>query len=223
MPVLLIQDYLQTQGLRLPRDEVRVAYLATQAVINIGNASIDRSVLWYINDEVVLSEYIEQNSENEALLKKIFMALDSVFSRNQNVQSVAIYALMSSENNEPYLLRLVQQGKGIEQKVPVNEENGCFYLPARTAQTGWLNIVDDVAHWQEQEELQGSHHTRSQSQISLPICTESGAVLGVLHAEYADKTAVNEAAQIDWVALSLALIEPMKALLKYESQEEKND
>lgn len=223
MPVLLIQDYLQTQGLRLPRDEVRVAYLATQAVINIGNASIDRSVLWYINDEVVLSEYIEQNSENEALLKKIFMALDSVFSRNQNVQSVTIYALMPSENNKPYLLRLVQQGKGIEQKVPVNEENGSFYLPVRTAQTGWLNIVDDVAYWLEQKELQGSHHIRSQSQISLPICTESGAVLGVLYAEYTDKTAVNEAAQIDWVALSLALIEPMKALLKYESQEEKND
>ncbi|MFS6937333.1 hypothetical protein [Neisseria animaloris] len=223
MPVLLIQDYLQTQGLRLPRDEVRVAYLATQAVINMGNASIDHSVLWYVNDEVVLSEYIEQNFENETLLKKIFMALDSVFNRNQNVQSVAIYALMPSENNKPYLLRLVQQGKGIEQKVPVNEENGSFYLPARTAQTGWLNIVDDVAYWLEQKELQGSHHIRSQSQISLPICTESGAVLGVLYAEYTDKTAVNEAAQIDWVALSLALIEPMKALLKYESQEEKND
>lgn len=46
MPALLIKDFLQTQGLKLPADEIHVAYLTTQAVIKMGNASVERSILW---------------------------------------------------------------------------------------------------------------------------------------------------------------------------------
>ena len=60
MSALLIKDYLRTQGLRLPVESVHIAYLAAQAVINNGNASIDRSILWFDNGELVLADHIEQ-------------------------------------------------------------------------------------------------------------------------------------------------------------------
>ena len=44
MPVLLIQDFLQTQGLKLSSDDLRIAYLTAKTVMDMGNASIDRSV-----------------------------------------------------------------------------------------------------------------------------------------------------------------------------------
>lgn len=42
MPAALIKDFLLTQGLKLPLDEVRAAYLTAQTVMDMGTASIDR-------------------------------------------------------------------------------------------------------------------------------------------------------------------------------------
>ena len=111
MSALLVQDYLQTQGLQLPQDEVLVALRLAQAVISMGAASVERSILWYANDEAVLAEHIEADAGSEALLKQIFMALDSAFERAP-CQSAVVYGLMPSENENttPYLLRLAQQG-----------------------------------------------------------------------------------------------------------------
>ncbi|MDO5640754.1 MAG: GAF domain-containing protein [Neisseria sp.] len=223
MSVLLIQDYLQTQGLRLSKDEVRVAWMTAQTVMNMGAASVDRHILWYVGDEAVLAEHFEDNGSNEALLKQIFMALDSVCSRSKEVQSAVVYALMPSESGEPYLLRLVQQGVVIEQKIVVNEESGRQYLPSRTATTGWLNIANDVPKWLDLEEIKGAHHVRSQSQMALPICTENGRVLGVIQVEHAEREAFDDAAQTDWVALAIALAEPLRALLQVEEDEEQAD
>ncbi len=222
MPVSLIRDYLQTQGLRLPEDDIRVGVLAAQTVMHNGRAEIDRGVLWYAADDVVLSEHIAPTPENETLLKQIFMALDSAYSRTAAAQSAVVYALLPSGQG-PFLLRLAQQGQVLAQRLPVSEENARFHLPVRSAQTGWLNLAEDVAHWLSSEALEGSHNGRSQSQMSLPVSTESGSVLGVVHVEYDSKEALTEAVQADWVALALALAEPMAALLQPEHQEEQND
>ncbi len=72
MSALLVQDHLQTQGLQLPQDEVLVALRLAQAVISMGAASVERSILWYANDEAVLAEHIEADAGSEALLKQIF-------------------------------------------------------------------------------------------------------------------------------------------------------
>lgn len=37
MPAALIKDFLLTQGLKLPLDEVRAAYLTAQTVMDIGD------------------------------------------------------------------------------------------------------------------------------------------------------------------------------------------
>ncbi|KLT73382.1 hypothetical protein PL75_04025 [Neisseria arctica] len=219
MSALLVQDYLQTQGLRLPTDEVRVALMTLQAVINMGEVSVDRNILWYCRDHVVLSDYVAENSDNEKLLKQIFMALDSVGSRCEGWQSIAVYALMPSENGQPFLLRLAQQGSVLEQKIEVNEESGRRYLSCRTAATGWLNVVNDMQKWFELGEVEGDHH-RCLSQMVLPVCAESGKVLGVVQVDCAQKNAFDNAVQTDWVALAVALAEPMQALLGEGSEGE---
>ena len=224
MSALLVQDYLQTQGLQLPQDEVLVALRLAQAVISMGAASVERSILWYANDESVLAEHIEADAGSEALLKQIFMALDSAFERAP-CQSAVVYGLMPSENENttPYLLRLAQQGAALAQVLLLDEAHAWTDLPSRTAQTGWLNLVQDVPHWLSLDELQGGQNLRSQSQMSLPICRENGAVLGVLQLEHAGKNGFDEAAQIVWVALALALAAPLQALLRPEKEEEAQD
>lgn len=222
MSVMLIRDYLQTQGLRLPEDDIRVGMLAAQTVMNNGRAEIDKGVLWYAADNAALSEHITPTPEHEALLKQIFMALDSVCSRTAAAQSAVVYALMPSEQS-PFLLRLAQHGQALPQRLQVNEETARFYLPVRSAQTGWLNLAEDVTHWLASEALEGSHNNRSQSQMSLPVSTENGRILGIVHVEYENKAMLNEAVQTDWVALALALAEPMAVLLQSEHQEEHND
>ena len=164
----------------------------------------------------------EGRSENENLLKQIFMALDSTVGRQKDLRSASVYVLMPSEKT-PYLLRLAQQGQVVEQKIMVNEESGWQHLPSRAAQTGWLNLANNVEQWLEWGDLQGEHNQRSQSQISLPICTAGGKVLGVLHAEHSSKNAFDENAQADWAGLAIALTEPLKMLLNDESEEEEAD
>lgn len=51
MPAALIKDFLLTQGLKLPLDEVRAAYLTAQTVMDMGTASIERSVLWLEHED----------------------------------------------------------------------------------------------------------------------------------------------------------------------------
>ena len=176
MSLAVIQDYLRTQGLRLPPEEVQMGYLAAQTVMNIGKAEIDRSVLWYVHDEVVLADYIEQTETHESLLKQIFMALDSTLDKVGYVQSAVIYGVLSEQ---PLILCLVQQGQVIEQKLLMNEDTAHRYLVSRTAQNGWLNLVEDVKYWLLNGEIEGEHHQRCQSQMTLPISLSNGKVLGV--------------------------------------------
>lgn len=222
MSVAQVRDYLQTQGLKLPEDDVRVGLLAAQAVMAGGQAEIDGSVLWRTGQDSGTAVYFERTPAQEALLKQIFMALDSVFTRAGEAQSAAVYALMPSEN-APVLLCLAQQGQPLPPLFQVDDEGSRFHLPVRTAQTGWLNLAEDVERWLDAAALEGSHNLRSQSQMSLPVYAESGRMLGVVHIEYAGKAALDEAAQAGWTALALALTVPLQALLEPENQEEKND
>ena len=133
------------------------------------------------------------------------------------------YTSIDNENTTPYLLRLAQQGAALTQVLLLDEAYAWTDLPSRTAQTGWLNLVQDVPHWLALDELRGEQNLRSQSQMSLPICLENGAVLGVLQLEHAGKNGFDEAAQIVWVGLALALTAPLQALLRPEKEEETQD
>lgn len=222
MPALLIKDFLQTQGLKLPQDNVLAAYLAAQTVINLGNASVERSILWPKNEQFDLTEYFSQTAENEVVLKQIFMAADSVYSRSQGVKSATVYVQMPSEN-QAQLISLNQQGSPLECCLAVAEENSQTYLACRTAQSGWMNIADDTAYWLGLGELKGERNTHSGAQISIPVCTKNGSVLGVVHVEFAEKGQATDEALTDWAALALALAVPFKTLLGIEDGDEGNE
>lgn len=213
MPAALIKDFLLTQGLKLPLDEVRAAYLTAQTVMDMGTASIERSVLWLEHEDWRLANYLEQNSGNEEGLKRLFMALDSVFSRCKGVRAAAVYALMPSENAAFRLVCLSRQGEVLENLWDLDEAAGKVSLACRSAQSGWMNIASDVRRWLDLGELSGERNHASAAQISIPVCTESGGVLGVVHVEFECAECAGTAAQVEWVALALALSEPLKLLL----------
>lgn len=213
MPAALIKDFLLTQGLKLPLDEVRAAYLTAQTVMDMGTASIERSVLWLEHEDWRLADYLEQNSGNEESLKRLFMALDSVFSRCKGVRAAAVYALMPSENAAFRLVCLSRQGEVLENLWDLDEAAGKVSLACRSAQSGWMNIASDVRRWLDLGELSGERNHASAAQISIPVCAESGSVLGVVHVEFECAECADEAAQAEWVALALALSEPLKQLL----------
>lgn len=213
MPAALIKDFLLTQGLKLPLDEVRAAYLTAQTVMDMGTASIERSVLWLEHEDWRLTDYLEQNSGNEEGLKRLFMALDSVFSRSTGVRSAAVYALMPSESQAFQLICLSRQGEVLENLWDLDEAAGKVSLACRSAQSGWMNIASDVGRWLALGELSGERNRHSAAQLSIPVCTESGGVLGVVHVEFEKAGCADEAAQAEWIALALALSEPLKQLL----------
>lgn len=218
MPLELIRDYLQTQGLKLPQDDVRVACMAVQTVMNMGKASIDRAILWPQGEDWALADAFEVNEENEALLRQMFMALDSVYSRRPDVKSAAVYVKLPL-NDGSRLLRLTAQGEPLEAVWLLNDETAEVSLAARTALSGWLNVADDTAHWLALGELSGARNESCGSQISAPVCLPSGAVMGVVQVEYPEAGQTDEAAQVDWTALAVALAEPMQKLLRIEDKD----
>lgn len=212
MSVVLIKDFLQTQGLKLPVDEVRASYLAAEAVMNMGVAAIDKSVLWCEADDVRLADYLVDGEETEAALKRIFMALDSVYSRASGVRSVVVYGHIQSEEGG-LLVRVAQQGEPLERLLSVNEENSGVFLAGRTAQSAWMNVVRDVKYWLELGELSGGRNQNSAAQFSIPVCTAGGSVAGVLHVEFNDAAKADDGALSEWVALALAVSESLQTVL----------
>ena len=120
-------------------------------------------------------------------------------------------------------MRLSQQGSAIEALLPLDEAAAIRHLASRSAQTGWLNQADDVAYWLSLDEMQGEHNLRAGSQISLPIHLSNGQVLGVVHAEYSQANAIDEAALAEWVALALVLTEPMRTLAGITDADEEKE
>ena len=212
MSEVLVRDYLQTQGLKLAAGDVAVARLAAETVMNMGQAEIDRSVLWGNGNEACAADYFTCDETTEQILKQVFMALDSTWE-----QSAAVYVLLPEQVG---LLRLSQQGQPVEALLKLDEEAEAAYLPSRTANRGWLNLVEDTARWLEAGEISGEHHARNGSQMLLPVCLENGRVLGVIQVEAAQKNGFDETAQALWVALALALAAPLAALLGAREEDE---
>ncbi|MDK4679202.1 hypothetical protein QDY71_04615 [Kingella negevensis] len=202
-----IKDYLQTQALKLNRDEVAISRAAAQTVLQNGRA--------HIENRVILHDQLPQEIASQTkALKQLFMALDSTNTR-QKAQTAVIYGWQPESNQ---LIRLAQTGKPIETLIPVNEDNAWQYLAARTVNSGWANIAEDVARWLEIDELKGEHNRRAVSQISLPIAGKDGIVYGVLHIETAQMQPENEIA--DWVGLALGVLPVLSQLLPQETAED---
>lgn len=194
-----IQDYLQTQALKLNADEVAVSFAATQAVLQHAQAHIEPPLLQYERQPETLREKM-------SILKQVFMAMDSVYSRHA-VQTAVLYAWLPESAN---LCRVAQIGTPIENRLDVNEHSAWQHLPVRTVQSGWANVAENVLNWLALGELQGEHNRRAAVQISLPVCGEDGAVYGVLHLEHTEMLPENALA--DWVGLVLGVLPILREL-----------
>ncbi|WP_274572135.1 hypothetical protein [Neisseria leonii] len=202
----MLDDYVKMQGLRLPRDEVRVAQLAAEAVMAGGQSAVEYGVLWHMQEDWRLADYIEQDDTRGTALKQVFMALDSAWTRDERAVSAVVYVYTADD----VLVRVAQQGKVGVQRLTVDAASVECSLAARAAQTGWLSVADDVAAWLASGSLGGMHH--SGAQLAAPVCSESGAVFGVLYVEAAQAGAFDETAQAAWVGLAVALAAPLMLL-----------
>ena len=217
MSTALIQDYLRTQGLKLPLEAVQIAMLTAGSVMAAGKAEIEPEILWYRGADGALEQHLPRDEAHHARLRQIFMALDSAYTASP-CRSAAVYLLHTPDR----LLHLVAQGEPLEKLLAVEQDLEAAHtahLAARSAQTGWLNQIDDVARWLQNGDLVGSRH-RPGSQLAVPVYAENGRVLGVVYLEHGHPAAFDEAAQSIWVGLALALAEPLADLLQPEEAAE---
>lgn len=205
-----IQDYLQTQALRLNPEAIAIARAATQAIIAHGQAHIDRSILLPSH----LAPTFAHQPQAEAQLKQLYMALDSAHSQHPS-QTTALYG-----NHTPSqtLIRLIQHGAPIEDTLPLNEHHYWQHLAARTAQSGWAQIAPSTEQWLANGELKGTHNRRSTSQTSLPISNEDGIVYGVLHLETPAPLSDDQLAH--WIGVALGIHPILSQLLPQAPSEE---
>ena len=114
MSTALIQDYLRTQGLKLPAEAVQIAMLTAGSVMAAGRAEIEPEILWYRGAEGALEQHLPRNEAHHARLRQIFMALDSAYTTSP-CRGAAVYLLHTPGS----LLHLVAQGEPLETLIAV--------------------------------------------------------------------------------------------------------
>lgn len=210
-----VRDYLQTQGLKLPVQEIQMAMLVTQSVLELAQAEIDLSVLWYEENGFSLAEKFNLNTnalrqthpvdlftskDNIAYtLRQLYLALDSVASRHHN-DTFALY-LYEGNDEAGELFRLLARGCQLPAILKCDQQKINQYLFARTAITGWLNQVNDVQSWLNDGSLSGKQNAASQ--LAVPVSGDQGQILGVLYAAHQLPDAITDTELIEWIALAM--------------------
>ncbi|WP_239423323.1 hypothetical protein [Snodgrassella communis] len=212
-----VRDYLQTQGLKVPAEEVQIATLAIQSVLELAQAEIDMSVLWYEEngfrlaqkfglDEAALRQIqpvdlFTANNNSAYTLHQMYLAFDSIASRHHN-DAFAVY-LYETDDKAGQLYRLSAQGSKLPARIECGQQQVQQYLFARTVTTGWLNQVNNVQQWLADGSLSGKQ--TGASQLAAPITGEQGQILGVLYTTHQRNNAITDAELIDWTAMAIAI------------------
>ncbi|PIT21190.1 hypothetical protein [Snodgrassella communis] len=212
-----VRDYLQTQGLKVPAEEVQISILTIQSVLELAQAEIDMSVLWYGEngfrlaqkfglDQAALRQIqpvdlFTANNNSAYTLRQMYLAFDSIASRHHN-DTFAVY-LYETDDKAGQLYRLLAQGNKLPARIECGQQQVQQYLLARTATTGWLNQVNNVQQWLADGSLSGEQ--TGASQLAAPITGEQGQILGVLYTTHQHNNAITDAELIDWTALAIAI------------------
>lgn len=193
-----VRDYLQTQGLKLPASDVQVACIAAETVMAQAQAAIDSAVLWYGGRDG-LAAHLPRTPEHETLLRQIFLALDAAADRHPPAFA-CIYLKQRTQ-----LLKLCGCGLPAADILPLTDEADPQPVQ-RTAQNGWLCLIDDTAHWQANGELPPQTAAPpSGSLLAAPVCGSSGNVSGVLLVGYPDAQDWPADTLCPWLGLAVAL------------------
>ncbi len=216
----LVQDYLQTQGLRLPKEEVEVARATLLAILQaVENIDLDVDP-WFINEETAqdpvasffqLREHLPKNEQTILLAKAIFAMLDSIAERHSAEASV----YLRPQHNPAVLMRLAQLGAESSNHLPMLEAQAkpADALFTRAAETGWANIIENVEQWIEWGDAPKELLHYGKSHLALPITNANGSVLGLLTVSQAEESSFNPEAQAWWIALAVVLAEILPSYL----------
>lgn len=234
-----VREYLTTQGLNLPADEVEMAVLAVQTILQMAQAEIDTSVIWYEENNFNLATKLGVNiqdiyssqdqdifkSENNIVhtLRQLYLAIDSWCSRHQDL-CVSLF-LFENTTTSKCLVRLISHGLTLPAYLSCDQQHQQQYLFVRSATTGWLSQIDDIDEWLKDGSLNGIQI--GASQLSVPITDIQGQVLGVLYVSHTHKNAFAKSELIDWIAMAVAIVPFMiniqAAMLAEQTKGNNND
>ena len=209
MSQALIQDYLHTQGLKLPLEAVQIAYATLGAVFNLAEVKDLPANLWQdTTHEVDAISFLPESTDNDAFLRAVYAVLDTTLHRFP--AKVALYMAAEQTDSEmiqPLCLQRIWHNHFTLPQVLNQEHN--HLLAHRAAQTGWAYVIEDAQHWLRINELCEDECRLGFSQMLLPLCAPTGAVLGVLYVSSPEAHAFAEEAQVWWVAACLTLADAL--------------
>ena len=219
MSQVYIQDYLHTQGLKLPLEEVQIAYATLGAVFNLAEVKDLPENLWQAQGHGFdATAFLDESADNNAFLRAVYAVLDTTMHRFP--AKVALY--MTAERQavefdveaieaaeaEPVILQRLWHNQ-FTLPASLNHEQHGHLLAHRAAQTGWAYVVEDAQHWLRIQELTEDECRLGFSQLLLPLCAPSGAVLGLLYVSSPEAHAFDASAQAWWVAACLTLADAL--------------
>jgi predicted deacylase len=105
------------------------------------------------------------------------------------------------------LMRIAHIGQATSNYLPMQENKAIAAdaLFSRAAETGWVNVIDNLAQWIEWGDAPAALQDYGLAHLAIPICDVHGAVLGLVTVSQSDTSQVSEEAQAWWVALAIAL------------------
>lgn len=200
-----IHSYLLEQGIDIDENLVKdaaqvLAILLQQADIS----AINRQNIWQ-QCQIHLSSMLPENCEET--LCRLFAAVDTV-KTHILADSLSIFILKNQE-----IMRISHAGLPIVVKLPVNDDTANQHLAVRTALSAWFNRIPQTDEWIASGELSSKFYPECKQIWALPICTDTGGVLGVLYGEHAITQNINDE-QFAWtLGLAIALQETLQLLI----------
>ena len=208
MSQVYIQDYLHTQGLKLPLEEVQIAYATLGAVFNLAEVKDLPGNLWQDRaHNVDAVAFMPESDDNHVFLRAVYAVLDTTLHRFPAKVALYMAAEQAAAKAEPVCLQRIWHNQ-FTLPAELNQEHA-HLLAHRAAQTGWAYVIEDAQHWLRINELSEDECRLGFSQMLLPLCAPTGAVLGVLYVSSPEAHAFAEEAQVWWVAACLTLADAL--------------
>lgn len=230
----VVEDYLQTQGLPLPVEEVEVAYATLAAILQIApNLEIAFNP-WQVEESTAnnpaehffqLQEHLPISEKTELTLKAIYAMLDSITERFPASARVFVRASHSPE----HLMRISHINVKSANHLLMDENAVAVedVMFVRAALTGWANVIDNAPQWVQWGDAPEQLLHYGNSHLSLPISKPDGAILGMVAVSHPDVSGLSQEAQVWWTALAIVLANILPANLPeawvYQISEEEAD
>ena len=197
-----IQNYLSEQGM----NDICVDDILSKAqMLSIVFQKADISQV--PADKIVENQYITLTDEDTQ--KRLYAVCDSVFAE------ISAYFLSLFLKIDEKIVRLSHIGNpALFKEMAVNHDTASQHLAARVALSAWFNQVENSDEWVKSQELSPDFYPQNVGVWALPICTDTGGVVGVLYGEHAHQNTPT-AEHWQWaIALTIATTEILQNIQK---------